>query len=101
MDDRRPRVGRALVARSSALERQHHLDLAAPDLEDDELLRLNEALDRLTEHDARKAELVKHHYFVGLEFGEVAAVMGISVSTAKRDWAYARAWLFGEMKKMG
>ena len=76
-------------------------ELANPELDDEELLRLNEALDRLTEHDARKAELVKHHYIVGLEFDEVAAVMGISVSTAKRDWAYARAWLFGEMKKLG
>jgi RNA polymerase sigma factor (TIGR02999 family) len=76
-------------------------DVAAPELADAELLRLNEALDRLTEHDARKAELVKHRYFVGLSLEEAAAVMGISESTANRDWAYARTWLYGEMKKTG
>ncbi len=75
-------------------------DVAAPELGDAELLRLNEALDRLTEHDARKAELVKHRYFVGLTLEEAAAIMGISESTAKRDWAYARTWLFSEIKKM-
>jgi RNA polymerase sigma factor (TIGR02999 family) len=75
-------------------------DLAAPELDDAELLRLNEALDRLTEHDARKAALVKHRYFVGLTLEETAGVMGISERTAKRDWVYARAWLFGEMKKL-
>ena len=75
-------------------------DVADPEVDDAELLRLNEALDRLTEHDARKAELVKHRYFVGLTLEEAAEVMGISERTAKRDWAYARTWLFGEIKKM-
>ena len=75
-------------------------DVAAPALDDAELLRLNEALDRLAEHDARKAELVKHRYVVGLTLEEAAGVMGISERTAKRDWTYARTWLFGEMKKM-
>ncbi|MEO7412630.1 MAG: ECF-type sigma factor [Opitutaceae bacterium] len=74
-------------------------DVAAPEREDAELLRLNEALDRLTEHDARKSELVKHRYFVGLTLEEAAEIMGISERTAKRDWAYARTWLFGEMQK--
>jgi len=75
-------------------------DVAAPERDDAELLQLNDALDRLAEHDARKAELVKHRYFVGLTLEEAAEVMGISERTAKRDWAYARTWLFGEMKKM-
>ena len=75
-------------------------DVAAPELDDAELLRLNDALDLLAVHDARKAELVKHRYFVGLTLDEAAAVMGISERTAKRDWVYARTWLFGEMKKM-
>ena len=73
-------------------------DLASPELDDAELLLLNDALDRLSEHDARKAELVKHRYFVGLTLQEVAEVMGISERTAKRDWAYARVWLYREMK---
>ena len=74
-------------------------DVANPELDDAELLRLNDALDRLSAHDARKAELVKHRYFVGLTLEEAAEVMGISERTAKRDWTYARTWLFGEMKK--
>ena len=44
-------------------------------------------------HDARKAGLVKLRYFAGLSFEEAADVLGVSVITAKRDWAYARAWL--------
>ena len=73
-------------------------DVAAPQLDDEQLIRLDEALAKLTAHDARKAEIVKHHYFVGLTLEEAAEVMGIGVRTAHRDWAYARAWLFNEMK---
>jgi RNA polymerase sigma factor (TIGR02999 family) len=72
-------------------------DLAAAPLDDDQLIALDEALARLAAHDARKAEIVKHCYFAGLTLEEVAAAMGISSRTAKRDWAYARAWLFNEM----
>ena len=74
-------------------------DIANPELDDAGLLVLNDALDRLAERDARQAELVKHRYFVGLTLEEAAAVMGISARTAKRDWTYARTWLYGEMKK--
>jgi RNA polymerase sigma factor (TIGR02999 family) len=75
-------------------------DLAAPTESDDELLLLNEALDAFAAHDARKAELVKQKYFVGLTLEEAADVLGISHRTAKRDWAYARAWLFNEVKRL-
>jgi RNA polymerase sigma factor (TIGR02999 family) len=74
------------------------IELAAP-VAEDELLLLNEALDALTEHDARKAELVKQWYFVGLTLEEAAEVLGISERTAKRDLAYAKAWLSVEMKR--
>lgn len=70
------------------------IDLPAPDGKAEELLAVNEALDALAEHDARKAELVKLRYFVGLSIPEAAEVLGISEATAKRDWTYARAWLF-------
>jgi RNA polymerase sigma factor (TIGR02999 family) len=70
----------------------------APEGRDDELLSVHEALDRLADHDARKAELVKLRYFVGLSIEEVSEVLGISAATAKRDWTYARAWLFGEIR---
>jgi RNA polymerase sigma factor (TIGR02999 family) len=75
-------------------------DLAAPEMDDAQLLQLNEALDGLAAHDARKAELVKHRYFVALTIEETAEVMGISERTAKRDWVYARAWLLNEMKRL-
>jgi len=74
-------------------------DVAAPKMDDAQLLRLNEALDRFALHDARKAELVKLRFFVGLTLEQAAEAMGNSERTAKRDWAYARAWLLGEMKK--
>ena len=46
----------------------------------------------------RKAELVKLRYFVGLTIEEAAQALGISAPTAKRDWTYARAWLFREIR---
>lgn len=76
-------------------------ELAAPELDDEGLIFLDEALNRLVTHDARKAEVVKHCYFVGLTFDEAAEAMGVSSRTAKRDWAYARVWLFDQMKAMG
>ena len=75
-------------------------DLAGPTGGDAELLLVNEALDALAAHDARKAELVKQRYFAGLTLEEAADVLGISHRTAKRDWAYARAWLFNEVKRL-
>ena len=69
------------------------LEIAAPLANGDELLAVHEALEEFTRHDARKAELVKLRYFAGLSFEEAADVLGVSVITAKRDWAYARAWL--------
>jgi RNA polymerase sigma factor (sigma-70 family) len=66
-------------------------------MKDDELLALDEALDKFAACDREKAELVKLRYFAGLSFEEAAEVLGVSVPTAKRWWAYARAWLFQEM----
>jgi RNA polymerase sigma factor (TIGR02999 family) len=68
------------------------LPVAMPDA--DELLAVHDALDDLAALDARKAELVKLRFFVGLSFAEAAEVLGISEVTAKRDWAFARAWLY-------
>ena len=71
--------------------------IAAPDSNTDEMLAVHDALDRLAAIDARKAELVKLRYFVGLSIEETAEALGISAPTAKRDWAYARAWLHREI----
>jgi len=59
----------------------------------DNLLALDEALERLAETDKVKADLVKLRYFAGLTVEQAAEVLDISPTTAKRYWAYARAWL--------
>jgi RNA polymerase sigma factor (TIGR02999 family) len=74
------------------------LELAAG-MDDDQLLAVHEALDRLAAHDAVKAELVKLRFFTGLTIGEAAQVLNLSEPTAKRYWAYARAWLYREIRK--
>ena len=61
---------------------------------DDDLLALEEALQKLTREEPAKAELVKLHYFAGLSLEEAGRTLGISHRTAKRHWAYARAWLY-------
>jgi RNA polymerase sigma factor (TIGR02999 family) len=60
----------------------------------DELLSVNEALDKLAQEDPKKAELVKLRFFAGLSVQEAADVLGISRATADRYWAYAKAWLY-------
>jgi RNA polymerase sigma factor (TIGR02999 family) len=65
----------------------------------DELLALDDALDRLANVDARAAEVVKLCYFVGLTQEKAAKELGISLATAERRWAFARAWLYQEIKK--
>jgi RNA polymerase sigma factor (TIGR02999 family) len=74
------------------------IEISSPVADDDQLLAVNEALERFVAVDPRKAELVKLRYFVGLNFEEAAAALGIAVPTAKQWWAYARAWLAVEMR---
>jgi len=63
----------------------------------DRLLVLDEALARLSEEDPVKADLVKLRYFTGLTVEQASEMLGISPTTAKRYWSYARAWLLREM----
>lgn len=74
------------------------LELAAG-MDEEQLLALHEALDALAAHDAEKAQLVKLRFFAGLTLVEAAKVLGISEPTAKRYWAYARAWLYRKITK--
>src|SRR5262245_46112878 len=53
---------------------------------------------RLLQQDPLKAELVKMRYFVGLNHQEIADALGIAEPTVRRRWAYARAWLYAELK---
>jgi len=74
------------------------IELPLP-MPDDELLALDDALSRLAKVDLRAAEVIKLCFFVGLTQEQAADELKISVSTAKRLWLFARAWLFREMKK--
>jgi RNA polymerase sigma factor (TIGR02999 family) len=72
--------------------------IAAPLEDADEILAVHEILDRFAELEPRKAELVKLRYFIGMTIEDAADTLGISAPTAKRDWTYARAWLFRELQ---
>jgi len=96
--DRARRKGR--VKRGSDYERLYmdHLDLAV-DTDDATLLQVNDALEKLTREDPEAAEFVKLRFFVGFSVPEIAKVLEVSERTSKRLWAFARAWLFREIKK--
>ena len=64
----------------------------------DDVPALNEALQQLAREEPGKAELVKLHFFAGLSLEEAGAILGISQRTAKRHWAYARAWLYAAVR---
>jgi RNA polymerase sigma factor (TIGR02999 family) len=64
---------------------------------DDQLLAVNDALDKLAAEHAREAELVKLRYFIGLTIDEAAELLEISPRTAKYYWTHARAWLYREI----
>ena len=74
------------------------VDVAA-EADDDTLLLVNEALEKLAGEDAKAAEIAKLRFFGGLTLEEAGQVLGVTDRTAKRYWAYARAWLFGEMRQ--
>jgi RNA polymerase sigma factor (TIGR02999 family) len=80
---------------------RHRVDLqdvvSLADSPNDDLLALDEALTRLAAREPAKAELVKLRYFAGLSIDEAADLMHISRTTAKRYWAFARAWLLAEI----
>jgi RNA polymerase sigma factor (TIGR02999 family) len=65
----------------------------------DQLVALNDALERLAALDSLAGELVKLRYFAGLPLDQAAAALGVSTATAYRHWAYARAWLHSELLK--
>ena len=100
---------RILVDRArekQALKRGGHLervDIEAVELPspmpDDQLLALDEALERLANVDTRAANMVKLCFFVGLTQAEAAKELGISLATAERVWGFARAWLLREVRK--
>ena len=75
-------------------------DLASP-AADEQLIAMNEALDKLAIQDPIEAQLVKLRYFAGLNIDEVAHLLDISPRTARNYWAHARTWLYHEIVTRG
>ena len=92
---------KAAVRHGGGLERIN-LDnvIVATETTDENILLVNEALEKLTAHNGETAELVKLRFFTGMTFTQAAEVLGVSERTAERTWAYARAWLFREIKRL-
>jgi RNA polymerase sigma factor (TIGR02999 family) len=91
---RRKQTGRHGGGRRHVPLREHHRFTECPD----DLLILDDALTRFAAEEPAKTELVKLRFFAGLSTAEAAAALGISVATAERWWAYARTWLFSELR---
>ena len=75
-----------------------NLTVASPD-RPDELLALDEALTRLAAVEPQAAELVHLRYFAGQTMGAAAELLGLSLRSSHRLWAYAKAWLLQELKR--
>ena len=82
--------------------RFHRIELdevvLAVDAPDERLAAIDEAIERLASENPECAKVVKLRFFAGLSFQETAAALDISASTAKRHWAYARAWIFDQLR---
>ena len=74
-----------------------HVTIALED-PDETVLAVHEALDRLAASDPLKASIVKLRYFVGMNHQEIADLLGVAEPTVRRHWAYARSWLYAELK---
>jgi RNA polymerase sigma factor (TIGR02999 family) len=94
--------GKARAKRGGDWRRVNFEDLdVTTSVTPDQLVGLDEALGRLEALDRLAGDLVKLRYFAGLGLHEAAAALGVSSATAYRHWAYARAWLRGELLKDG
>lgn len=83
-----------------SLDESHHKALGGSGpVEPEQVLALDEALDRLEAMNPRQARVVECRFFAGLSVEETAAALDISTPTVKRDWRAARAWLARELKK--
>ena len=74
-----------------------HVTVACDD-GDDIVLAVHEALDKLAKQDPLKADIVKLRYFVGMNHQEIAEALGTAEPTVRRHWAFARSWLYAELK---
>lgn len=74
-----------------------HVTVAIED-SDEVIMAVNDAVEKLAAEAPQKAEIVKLRYFTGLEHAEIAEMLGISEPSVRRHWAYARSWLYAELK---
>ena len=79
------------------VELEEHFLISETDAE--QILSVNDALDKLSEFDERLAEVVEYRYFGGMKLEEIAEALQCSLSTVKRDWRLARRWLQSELKE--
>ena len=98
MHPRRKRPAKVPIECGGNLVRREfdEFEIEAP-VKSDEILAIDESLDKLTSNNDTAARLVKLRYFAGLTNQEAADVLGISPRKANQIWAYARAWLLAEM----
>jgi len=76
----------------------HEIEVA--DFGDDQrLLWVHEALEKLEAEDSFKAQIVKLRFFSGMENGEIASLLGVNEKTVRRQWAMAKVWLFRELRE--
>jgi RNA polymerase sigma factor (TIGR02999 family) len=82
---------------------QRRMDLTQIDVaiasDDDTVLAVSEAMDKLAVHNPIGAEMIRLRFFAGLSNTEADELLGLPERTARRTWAYARAWLYDELKK--
>jgi RNA polymerase sigma factor (TIGR02999 family) len=92
------RARRRQAARHGGRLERVELDVIEIPNADDALIQgVHEALNELAKLDAEKAEIVKLRFFVGLSFEEIAVLLGVNERTARRHWAFAKAWMCKEL----
>jgi RNA polymerase sigma factor (TIGR02999 family) len=97
VDHARRKLAGKRISPAASVQR---IDSPDPSVSDPgELLALDQALERLAQHDPRQAQIVTLRFFGGLSIEEIAAVLRVSERTVKHDWSMARAWLYLELSK--
>lgn len=103
IDSIRARMAERRGAGSEHLRLSSDTEFASPAgaMPVDQIIEVDRALDDLALKDERKAKVVEMRFFGGLELQEIAEVLGVSLATVKRDWEFARAWLFTRLSPDG
>jgi RNA polymerase sigma factor (TIGR02999 family) len=95
VDHARKRRAQKRGGEAKRVELTDYLAISDENLE--RILTVHEILDRLKAQDSRQAQVVVLRFFGGLDYGQVAEVLGVSAKTVKRDWKHAQTWLYGEL----